>query len=455
MPVALELLRIAAREIVRALAVPLHLVAFLLRRARWREVADLALAAPSPASSEDREAIARVVPRVTGTPRVFLSCGEASGEELALRLLDGLDALRAGQPTSEPAAPAPRIFAFGGARLRARGVDLRFPLAEHAVMGLAGVLRSIPVLIRALACYLRLLQNERPDLVVLIDYPGLHLVMAEAARRRGIPVVHWVAPQYWAWGPWRMRRYRHAVDATLTILPFEPAFFAATGLASRYVGHPLLDAPAAARHPGVDGDRPILLLLPGSRRKEIALHLDAMVDVARTLRRHDPGLRVLVAHRDPERVASIEARLAALPDAGFVEVVAADPSGVLPRARACLVKSGTGSLQACLAQVPSVVVYVVQGPLARLVRRHLLTVPFFASANLCMARAIVPEFAIERPNDWDRAGRALASLWDDGPARTQCLRDLADLRARLGEPGASRRAALWIHALSRGEGSSA
>lgn len=450
MPVPLELLRIAAREIVRALAVPLHLLAFLLRRARWRDAADLALAAPSPVSNDDRDVIARTVPRVAGTPRVFLSCGEASGEELALRLLDGLDSLRAG-----PRTPAPHILAFGGARLRARGVDLRFPLADHAVMGLAGVLSSIPVLFRALACYLRILRDERPDLVVLIDYPGLHLVMAEAARRRRIPVVHWVAPQYWAWGPWRMQRYRHAVDATLTILPFEPAFFAATGLQSRYVGHPLLDAPAAALHPGVDGDRPILLLLPGSRRKEIALHLDAMVGVARGLRAHDPGLRVIVAHRDPERAASIEARLRDLPDAGFVEVVAADPACVLPRARACLVKSGTGSLQACLAQVPSVVVYVVQGPLARFVRRNLLTVPFFASANLCMARAIVPEFAIERQCDWDRAGGALSSLWDDGPARAQCRRDLADLRARLGEPGASRRAALWIHALSRREGSPA
>ena len=450
MTVPLEILRIAVREILRALAVPLHLLAFLLRRARWRDAADLALAAPSPTSSDDRDAIARTVPRVMGTPRVFLSCGEASGEELALRLLDGLDSLRA-----EPAAPAPRILAFGGARLRARGVDLRFPLADHAVMGLAGVLRSIPVLFRALACYLRILRDERPDLVVLIDYPGLHLVMAEAARRKDIPVVHWVAPQYWAWGPWRMKRYRHAVDATLTILPFEPAFFAATGLQSRYVGHPLLDAPAAALHPSTGGDRPILLLLPGSRRKEIALHLDAMVDVARQLRAHDPNLRVLVAHRDPERAAAIEARLAALPDAGFVEVVAADPSCVLPRARACLVKSGTGSLQACLAQVPSVVVYVVQGPLARFVRRHLLTVPFFASANLCMARAIVPEFAIERPSDWGRAGEALASLWDDGPERTQCLRDLGDLRTRLGEPGASRRAARWIHALSRRQGTPA
>ena len=356
-----------------------------------------------------------------------------------MRLRDALDAACA----TDRALP-PQLSAFGGPRLIARCVDVRFPLAEHAVMGLAGVLKSIPLMVRAVADYLRILRDERPDLVFLIDYPGLHLVMAEAARRRGIRVVHYVAPQYWAWGPWRMVRYRRAMDATLTILPFEPAFFAATGLASQYVGHPLLDAPTPVLHPATDGERPILLLLPGSRRKEIALHLAPMVDVARALCRRDPRTRVLVVHRDPRRAALIRERLARVPDAAFVEVVETEPRSVLPRARACLVKSGTGSLEACLAGVPSVVVYVVLGLVGRLVRRHLLTVPWFASANLCMGREIVPELAIEKDDDWRRAGAALDALWDDGAPRTQCLADLVALRARLGARGASQRAARWL-----------
>lgn len=445
MGVALEVLRVALREVLRALAVPVHLLAFLAVRRRHAAATARALSAAPPDPTDDATLPARVVRPVAGTPRVFLSCGEASGEELALRLLDGLATLRA-----DDASPAPHVIAFGGARLAARGVELRFPLADHAVMGLAGVLRSIPLLLRAFAAYLRILRDERIDLVLLIDYPGLHLVMAEAARRRGIPVVHYVAPQYWAWGPWRMRRYRRAVDATLTILPFEPAFFGAAGLASQYVGHPLLDAPPGPPLLDAHRDRPILLLLPGSRRQEIEFHLAPMVELARGLRADQPNLRVVIAHRDPRRVALIRERLAAQPDSGFVEVQELEPRRVLPHARVCLVKSGTGSLEACLHGVPSVVVYVVHGALARFVRRHLLTVPYFASANLCMAKELVPELAIETAADWARAGTRLRALWADGEERELCLRGLAALRARLGEPGASQRAARWIQALSAG-----
>lgn len=431
MPLRVEILLVALREILRVVALPFHLLAFLPRRGRHLRGARDALQG----GSRPTAGVALVV-APTPPHRVFLSCGEASGEELTLRLLDAA--------TSRCAAsgrPLPQILAFGGARLQARGVDLRFPLADHAVMGIAGVLASIPLILRAFATYLRILRDERPDLVFLVDYPGLHLVMAEAARRRGIPVVHYVAPQYWAWGPWRMERYRRAVDATLTILPFEPAFFQSVGLRSEYVGHPLLDAPRDPPHEALAGPARVLLLLPGSRRKEIALHLLPMVEVARRLRALEPDMRVIVAHRDERRIAAIRALLAGAHDVDFVEVLHTEPRRVLSRAHACLVKSGTGSLEASLARVPSVIVYVVQGPVARLVRRHLLTVPFFGSANLCMARQVQPEIAIESTADWQRAGDELAALWRDGPRRAHALADLDALRTRLGEPGASTRAA--------------
>ena len=114
-----------------------------------------------------------------------------------------------------------RSSAFGGSALAAAGANVRFGLSEHAVMGVVGVLKQLPLILRAYADFVRLLRDDPPDLVVLVDYPGLHLVMAKACRRRSVPVLHYIAPQYWAWGPWRMRRYRRAVDATLTILPFE------------------------------------------------------------------------------------------------------------------------------------------------------------------------------------------------------------------------------------------
>jgi len=277
--------------------------------------------------------------------------------------------------------------------------------------------------------------------------------MAEAARRRGVPVVHYVAPQYWAWGPWRLARYRRAIDASLTILPFEPSFFAGLGLTSAYVGHPLLDqiadergddhrANATPRRPRTP--RPLLVLMPGSRRREIDLHLAPMLRVAERLRRQRRDLRIVIPHRDPRRLEAIRAAVHAAGAEQTVEIAEGPPSPWLAAARAALVKSGTGSLEACLHRVPTCVVYVVDSVFARLLLRWLLTVPYFAGANLCMARRIVPEIGIEREAQWDEVHDAVGRLLDDGPERARCIADLAALRERLGEPGASARVARWI-----------
>jgi lipid-A-disaccharide synthase len=441
--IGLEVTRTLLREIGRALAAPLHALWFLPIRDRHVARARAALEAAAAAGNSDASRAAFVAARAGSCRTVFVSAGETSGETHLLHLLD---AVRAG--CAADGRQVPRLLGFGGARLARGGVELRFPLAEHAVMGIGGVLAAIPLILRAYATFLRSLRDERPDLLVLVDYPGLHLVMAEAARRRGIPVVHYVAPQYWAWGPWRLRRYRRAVDATLTILPFEPAFFGARDLASGYVGHPLLDELAA--HPPdpalLDAvrARPTLCLLPGSRSKEIALHLAPMVATAARLRAARPGLRVVIPHRDPRRAARIRAALAALPEAEGFEVHEGDPGPWLRGARAVLAKSGTGSLEACLHGTPTVVVYVLAGWFPRFVRRRLLTVPYFAGANLCMGRCIVPESGIEEAGQWDAVHDQLAAFLQDGPERARCLADLDALRARLGAPGASVRAARWI-----------
>ncbi|MBK8976582.1 MAG: lipid-A-disaccharide synthase [Planctomycetes bacterium] len=432
-------------ELARALTTPLRLLAFLPRRRHWLASTRAALEDASPPTADD--ALARFLagrrPPAGRPAHVLLSCGEMSGETCALHLVD---AVRSGCRAA--GLRAPRFTAFGGHRLAEAGVALRHPLAEHAIFGIRGVFAALPFICRAFATFLRALRDDPPDLVVLIDYPGLHLVFATAARRRGVPVVHYVAPQYWAWGPWRLARYRRAVDATLTILPFEPAYFGRHGLPSAYVGHPLLDELArAGSAPAANeacGDAPTLVLMPGSRGKEIELHLRPLLELARRLRAERPGLRVVVPHRAPKRIARIRALLASWGATDEVHVAEGDPAPWLRVARAVLVKSGTGSLEACLHGAPSVVVYVVDSWVTRFVLHRLLTVPVFAGANLCMGRRIVPELAVERPAQWDDAYAELVALWDDGPPRTRCLDDLAALRARLGAPGASERAARFV-----------
>ncbi len=184
--------------------------------------------------------------------------------------------------------------------------------------------------------------------------------------------------------------------------------------------------------------------MPGSRQREIDQHLAPMVALARKLVALHSDLRIVIPHRDPDRARLIRAALEPLPDSRGVAVVADDPAAWLAGARVALVKSGTGSLEACLHGVPAVVVYTVDGALARFVYHRMLTVPFFASANLCMDRRIVPEVAIEAPSQWSEVLHHVVELFEDTAARTQCLADLEALRERLGEPGASARAARWV-----------
>lgn len=436
-----ELLLTLVRELARALASPLRMLCYLPSRSHWRTEAGRALAEPPPAGAgaDVEHVTARLRAAATrergAPPHVFVSAGEASGEGHAARLVKAL------------AAEGIRFSCFGGSSMAAAGGTLLYPLSQHAVMGLVGVLRHLPLLLRAHARFLRLLREDPPDLAVLVDYPGLHLVMAKAARRHGVPVLHYIAPQYWAWGPWRMRRYRRSVDATLTILPFEPRFFARHGIPAGYIGHPLLDqavepaAPAAALP--ATADTPVLVVLPGSRSAEVRANLPGLVEVAARARAAVPALRVVIVHRDPRKAAVIRTMLTEL-GAAHLEVHEGALAPWLARARVVVAKSGTGSLEACLNGVPTVVVYRLANPLAVWGYRNLVQVPFIAAANLVAGRAVVPEFCFHAGRQWQDVAEATIALLGEGAVRSACLEGLREVRSRLGNPGATARVAAIV-----------
>lgn len=433
-----ELLLTLVRELARALASPLRMLCYLPFRGHWRREAGRALAEPPPADAgaDCDSVVARLraaATRRTGArPHVFVSAGEASGEGHAARLVQAL------------APEGMRFSCFGGPSMAAAGGTLLYPLSQHAVMGLVGVLRHLPLILRAHARFLRLLREDPPDLAVLVDYPGLHLVMAKAARRHGVPVLHYIAPQYWAWGPWRMRRYRRSVDATLTILPFEPRFFARFGIPAGYIGHPLLDqGPEPAGTPAAVATGPVLVVLPGSRSAEIRANLPGLVEVAGRARAAVASLRVVIVHRDSRKAAAIRAMLAEL-GAADVEVQEGAVAPWLAQARVVVAKSGTGSLEACLHGVPTVVVYRLANPLAVWGYRNLVQVPFIAAANLVAGRAVVPEFCFHGMHHWQDVAAATVALLGDGPERKACIEGLREVRARLGNPGATARVAAIV-----------
>ena len=439
--IALRVGLVLLRELVRTLLVPVRVLCYLPFRHHWRRLArrtldEAAQATPGDPAVELATFFARRRPLRGSMPHLFVSAGEASGELHAAKLVRAL-------PRSV------RTSAFGGHQLVDAGATVRFHLSDHAVMGFFGVLRQLPLILRAFADFLRLLRDDPPDLVVLVDYPGLHLVMAKACKRAGVPVLHYVAPQYWAWGPWRMRRYRRAVDATLTILPFETSFFRRFAVPASYIGHPLLDelagAPPDPSQVATIRRRRTLVLMPGSRSAEIRTHLPGMLQVARTLHQREPGLRIVVPHKNPRRAALLRELLAQHRDGLEVEHHEGPLAPLLAGAHLVVAKSGTGSLEACLHGAPTIVVYQLRGLLGAIGYHSILSVPWIAAANLITGRPAVPEHCFAGASGWDRVRADAERLWFHDDARQRALAALAEVRSRLGAPGATARVAAIVH----------
>jgi len=361
--------------------------------------------------------------------QLLLVAGEASGDLHGGALLQAL----------RRRAPGLRVSGVGGARLRAAGMEILADVSSLSAAGVVEILGSLRRHHRVMRLLKRQMDQRRPDAVVLIDYPGFNQLVARQARRRGIPVFFYIAPQVWAWGRGRARRMAGCVDRLAVIFPFEEGLFNAYGRdVARYVGHPLLDeiqvsagpAQTRRRH-GLDPQRPLLALMPGSRRSEIQLLLPPLLAAAERLGAEDWQVVLLRASTiDPtvlERVAG-----GPLP----IPCIADDTVNLLHAADAALVSSGTATLQAALLGCPHVIVYRFNWLtflLARLVTRHrVLGLP-----NVILGRMVFPELVQKHVNPTELVA-ALQGLLADRP-RVEAA--IADLRGRMGPAGASGRAA--------------
>ena len=357
-------------------------------------------------------------------PRIFVSAGEPSGD------LHGAGVVRALGERHPDAV----IEALGGPRMAAAGAVLRYRMEGLAAFGLVEVVTKLGAHWRLLRALRRDFAAGRYDLVVLIDYPGFHLRVAEAARAAGTKVLYYIAPQLWAWRPERARRLAAAVDRLAVVLPFEQPFFGRLGLRSEYVGHPLVDragsptrAEARARL-GLPPDARVLGVFPGSRAQEVRRLWPPFRDAALRLLAEGRCGHVVVA-------GTTEGRY---PDAGPLRIVQGDSSGVLTAADAVLAKSGTTTLEAAIAGTPMVVAYKVHPVTYRMFQR-LRTVQWVSLVNLVAEREVVPEILQERA-EADTLAEALAPLLDPADPRTLAQREgLALVRRRLGEPGATTR----------------
>ncbi len=354
-------------------------------------------------------------------PRIFLGAGEPSGDQHGAAVARAL----------RERIPGVVLEAFGGPQMAAAGVDLRFPMAGYTVIGFVEVIRKLPAhwrLLRRLAAEFR---SGRYDLVVLIDYPGFHLRVAEAARRAGVPVLYYIAPQLWAWRPGRARRFARAVDALAVILPFEAEFFAGAGVSARFVGHPLADRTWLSRAEartrlGIGTEERVLGLFPGSRSQEVTALWPAFRDAALGLLEGGRCDRVIVAATES----------GAYPDPGPLQLIRGEPGPVFAGADAALAKSGTTTLEAALADVPMVVGYKVH-PLTGWLARRLITVPWISLVNLVAGRQVVPEL-VQGAVTPAALSAAAAPLLDRGSPEAAAQRaGLAEVRRLLGGGGAA------------------
>jgi lipid-A-disaccharide synthase len=376
--------------------------------------------------------------------RLLLSCGEASGDLYAGALTRELLALD----------PGVTVSGLGGPQLAAAGGHL---VDDYREISVSGLIEWIPKLPRLLAARRRLVaaaETQRPDALVLIDFSGFNFRLAPAIKRLGVPVIYYISPQIWASRPGRLATMRAIADRVLVIFPFEAAIYENGGVPVEFVGHPLIDLAksTATRESFLRGlmltpSAPTVAILPGSRGGEVSRILPGLAAAARLLRRDLPAAQFVVArapHLDDRLFDVVRTAGAGAPFA----IVEHDTDTVLASADVALTASGTATVQAALHDTPMVIVYRM-APLSYQLARRVVTLDTIGMVNLIAGQTIAPEL-VQDAFTPEAVAREAMSMLTDGDRTARIRAGLANVRARLGGPGASRRAAQAILRVARG-----
>jgi lipid-A-disaccharide synthase len=347
--------------------------------------------------------------------------GEASGDAHAAEVIKCLRAQ----------VPEIKIFGAGGPKMKTAGMELLLDLTEHAVVGLVEVLENYGKIRRIFWDLVRVAENRRPDAVVLVDFPGFNLRFAAQMKKRGIKVIYYISPQLWAWHASRAKQIQRDVDLMLTIFPFEKDWYAkhAPRLRVEFVGHPF--AERIKGEAGMKREENLVVLLPGSREREVA--------------KIWPIMRQIVEKMPPETrflAAAVNESMAAMIQHPRVTVEIGKAHEGMQRATLAITASGTATMECAFYGCPMIVVYKVNW-LTYLVGRMVVTVNWLAMPNVIAGRAIVPEF-IQHDAKPDRIAAVARELLEDVSKRDAIRQELATVVNTLGGPGASERAAKLV-----------
>ncbi|WP_165248354.1 lipid-A-disaccharide synthase [Paludisphaera soli] len=385
--------------------------------------------------------------------KIFISAGEPSGDLHAANLIHAI----------RERAPDAEFVGFGGPKMTEAGATLLYPLVNLAIMWFLSVFLNIATFLRLLAQADRYFRDEKPDAVVLVDYPGFNWWIARKAHARGVPVFYFVPPQLWAWAGWRVEKVRRFVDMVLCSLPFEPAWYRERGYPNAvHVGHPYfdelcerdLDEKFTTSQEALG--RPLLAILPGSRTLELKRNLPILARAAAKLTRSRPDVRFAVACLHEKHRTLSESILAdALADAAVdglpspdLEVFAGRTPELIRVADVAWSVSGSVSLELMMEALPTVILYKVR-PIDLVIARPFIKAKYITLVNLLADSELMPEYLTSKDVSDDLVGHAEKWLGDpEAMARTTA--DLAALRYTAARPGATSRAAEAILARLRG-----
>ncbi len=362
------------------------------------------------------------------SPHIVMVAGEDSGDFHGANLAAAL----------KQEVPEIRLSGIGGRKMAEEGVELIFPSSRLAVIGLTEVLGRLADIIAGRRAIRQHLSESRPDLLVLIDFPGfnLHLV-APFAHKLKIPIVYYISPKVWAWRQGRVATINRLINKVLVILPFEEDFFRQHDVAVEYVGHPLLDEFKTFKC----RDRrtsSTIALIPGSRMGEIKYLLPEMITAARLYAREKPESRFLIPIA-PSISSTMVAGLIPADFRNHVTLLREPLKTVLKDAAFAIVTSGTATLETALAEVPMVVVYKTSR-ISYEIGRRVVKLPFFSLVNLIAGKEIVPEL-LQNETVPENIVAQMRAILDNRRRYTQTITELRKVKSRLGEPGAPQRAA--------------
>ena len=367
---------------------------------------------------------------MTAAPLVFLIAGEPSGDVLGGRLMAALNRATGGRV---------RFAGVGGQNMESHGLASLFPMSDLTVMGVAEVVPRLPRILRRLRQTVASAKSSCPAAVVTIDSPDFSFRVARRLKGKGFPLIHYVAPTVWAWRPARARAIATFLDHVLAMLPFEPPYFEAEGLACTFVGHPVVesgadigDGEAFRRRHGIEPLAPLVCFLPGSRASEVGPLMPVFGETLARLRAGRPNLRAVVA-----TVATVSDTVTAAaqnwPAAPLMVSDTAKKYDAFAAADVALAASGTVALELAMAGTPAVIAYKIN-PLTAILVRRLIRVRFANLVNIVLDRPAVPEF-LQNDCQPERLGAAIEHLLRDTEARAQQVAAGRDALHRLGLGG--------------------